>query len=465
MNINTQKIDSLFEKAVALYLDNKLEEAESLCLEINHLEPLTAKNLNLLGLINYNLQNFDQSIAFLQSATELDKQNLDYLICLGDVYLATHSKKEAENYYLKAKTIAPENQEIKEKLLACQAQSLDSMAIICCHGWSGSNWLATALNLHEKIICTHSARNLLSDGVVQNLKATVIKRAQARSQRIDNSLASILEGIKSYGTADIYACVHTLRARDLTHYLLNPPENTSMTVSNLIRNPISVVNSGFGQLSELVAFDIFTLNEVTSTAKQFAEAYYEICEKYQLSPCDLENLCFFDACSHLRYLQQDIPTASSMYNIQMERIVSEPEYFAECFTYITDGLSVNTDYLNQVFKLGKINPHKKGHTSSTAEQKWLSWTDWQQAMFRYFFNSNRDTSFLFFPRLSSRFFTINRKFLSSCKKGTGKNWKELNRLALHYNAKGFSNITVSSLSGPVDKIAIFTPNKVSILLI
>lgn len=263
-------------------------------------------------------------------------------------------------------------------------ENSNHFTVVTCHGWSGSNWLATALNLHPDVICTHSARNLVADGVTQDLRSTVLQRAKARGQRMVRTASETLEEIRKHGYAQVYACVHTIRARDLERFLDELPHNISVKSANLIRHPVNVVSSGVGQLKELTEFDVFTLNEITVTARDFAEKYYEICDKFDLDPCNREVLCRFDACSHLRYLEEDRSKATTMKNIYMEKVVSDRDYFKSVFENVMHGLKADDKYIDEVFRLGAINRHRETKGQNEIIDEWRCWPAYQQEMFRYF---------------------------------------------------------------------------------
>jgi len=129
------------------------------------------------------------------------------------------------------------------------------------HGWSASNWTAHALNINKSVICTHSARNIPALSVDlqsnANLKINISELQKGYKLRQSRSLDAIYDEIESYGEAYAYGSVHVLRARDLPIIFKNNGSPYRIfKVANLIRNPVDLVWSGYGQFRDLFRYDI-----------------------------------------------------------------------------------------------------------------------------------------------------------------------------------------------------------------
>jgi len=404
------KIEQELKKAMQKFLDAGYAEASSICNAIQQFEPMWAPNLHLLSLITYKLGDFNRAIELAETCVGIETNNVNYLISLTDMYKAQGRHQDAIpviskvsesiknsgfNQDQKTEMIqsllnrlknAPADYSIPNWLSLLDYNKLEHWTIVTCHGWSGSNWMATALNKHPDIIATHSARNLLSTGDVQELKGTVIERNKARQARASQNAIDILEGIKKFGESKVYACVHTLRARDLERYLSKFPGNTTLNIANQLRHPLSVIASGVGQLRELIEYDVFTMNEVINTSCSFSEVYYQICDRHKIEYGNWDVLTAFDACSHLRYLKQDIPFASKLLNLQMEKLVSDKDYFHKAVKKIAPNIEIDNEYLETVFKIGKVNPHHQNKVRLTPAEQWENWPSWMKEMFLFFFN-------------------------------------------------------------------------------
>ena len=261
--------------------------------------------------------------------------------------------------------------------------------IVTCHGWSGSHWLATALNSHPEVICCHSALNILADTKTwadDKLKKTIVPRQNARLRRGVVSTDELFKEVKSYGKAKVYGNVHTLRIRDLPEINSRFRARKSYALMNMVRHPVSLVASGAGQLREMMEWDIYALLETSDAVREEMELALETSEKYGINLCDNDNRAFITACHHQKHLARDHMIAPDIPTIIMERVVSERAYYAEIFEQLTSKkLKADDEYLDNVFSIGKLNPHKAGAKKSP-EQEYAEWPAWQKEVFGRIFS-------------------------------------------------------------------------------
>jgi len=145
--------------------------------------------------------------------------------------------------------------------------------IVTCHGWSGSNWLSHVLNDHPDITCSHSARNILAKDVNmqsnKELKHNIHQLHKGYADRQNQSIDEVYKQIKQMGKTEFYGSVHVLRQRDIpVLYEIFGKTETKFNVINLIRNPIDLVWSGYGQFKDLFKYDI---NELYWTLKKIID--------------------------------------------------------------------------------------------------------------------------------------------------------------------------------------------------
>ncbi|MDA9276926.1 hypothetical protein N9P56_00950 [Flavobacteriaceae bacterium] len=273
--------------------------------------------------------------------------------------------------------------------------------IVTCHGWSASNWTAHALNLNENIICTHSARNeLAEDKELQsnkNLKKHINDLQKGYLSRQSRSLDEIYEEIESKGIAKCYGSVHVLRMRDLPIIFKNHGiSQRNFNLVNIVRHPIDLVWSGYGQFKDLFKYDInelyWTTGKVVRQALEFSN-YIGI--KYDLNMGELDNLAFIGACAILESLRFDIDSYSQIENIdnlnylgtfKMEEITSNEEKYSLFFKRL--GLIEYQDnhYIEKVFKTGIVNKHKHDSKKLTPQERYNQFLPWQKEVFNHFFS-------------------------------------------------------------------------------
>ncbi|MFK7845722.1 MAG: hypothetical protein AB8G77_10500 [Rhodothermales bacterium] len=270
------------------------------------------------------------------------------------------------------------------------------------HGWSASNWLAFALNLHPRIVCSHSARNLLADKKSMNSNANLKKHlTQLHTgyiSRLERPIASAYQEIEAMGDADLFGSVHVYRLRDLpVVYQKYGPFKNDFNVMNLVRHPVSLVWSGYGQFKDLFKYDLnelhWTSGKVLKSGREFVN---ELSRKYDLNVGELENLAFIGAAVVLGSLRLDLDALERVAEIpgihfkghtKMEEITKIPNVLTDSIAGLSDNvLHTDASYLTRVYDAGVINEHKKDSNKFDAKARYDQFTDWQKETFNYFFS-------------------------------------------------------------------------------
>ncbi len=274
--------------------------------------------------------------------------------------------------------------------------------MVTSHGWSASNWLAYALNLHPNIICTHSARNIQASekdmNSDDNLRQNLQNLHNGYQLRQNRTLKESYNFIEALGEAKVYGSVHVYRLRDLPVLFEKYGEfDRAFQVMNLVRHPVSLVWSGYGQFKELFRYDLnelhWTSGKILNTAKDFVQ---QLALKYDLYIGELENLAFIGAAAVLGSLRLDLDAVDSTKEIpkihfgghlQMEKITREPHVLRQIVSTLSDHtIDGNSEYLKQVFNAGVVNQHKNDANKYDAVLRYEQFTDWQKETFNYFFN-------------------------------------------------------------------------------
>ncbi len=273
--------------------------------------------------------------------------------------------------------------------------------IFTSHGWSASNWLAYALNQHPRIVCSHSARNLLADkkdmNDNDNLKTNLSQLHRGYVSRQERPFQSAYNEIYSMGTADLYGSVHVYRLRDLPvvhqkYGALDKP----FTVMNLVRHPVSLVWSGYGQFKDLFRYDLNELHWTSGKVlREGSDLVYKLIDKYDLNVGDLENLAFIGAAAVLGSLRLDLSALREVTelkginfkgHVKMEEVTKHPEKLKEIIASLSGNtLQADESYLDTVYEAGVINEHKKDKNKFDASARYLQFSDWQKETFNYFF--------------------------------------------------------------------------------
>lgn len=274
--------------------------------------------------------------------------------------------------------------------------------IVASHGWSASNWLAHVLQLHPDITCTHSARNVLAaDKYLQsdeNLQRHLEQLHTGYLSRKSQALDSSYDEIEKMGYTRCMGSVHRYRLRDIpVIYDRFGSFQRTYRVMNLIRHPVTLVWSGYGQFQSLFRYDInelhWTLGKVLKTAQHFV---FDFGRRHDLMLGDFEVLAFLGAAVVLGSLRLDLdalehvkklPNIDFRGHLQMEVVTRDPECLRKMIGELCGPeLSVTTDYLQKVFTAGQINRHRRDKRQLSPVQRWNKFNGWQREVFRYFIN-------------------------------------------------------------------------------
>jgi hypothetical protein len=274
--------------------------------------------------------------------------------------------------------------------------------IITCHGWSASNWLAYCLNLHPNITCGHSGAAILAndpnyiniDGLKKNFR--VIR--EGCLQRQTRSILETYHKLQKQKNAPFIGTVHSYRLRDLPFQQRNFSFDIDyFRTVNLVRHPLDLVISGYGQFKDLFKMDInefsFTISKLVNQGLDIVDS---ICIKYNLVPGDFNNLCFFSACVILGSLRLDLDALETIQKstdnpwnyqgtVRMEEITQSPTRFSKLIEQITNKNDlVSKEYINNIYNIGRVNIHNK-EASLGIIQRWNDLKKWQKETFVLFF--------------------------------------------------------------------------------
>lgn len=271
---------------------------------------------------------------------------------------------------------------------------------VTCHGWSASNWLAHALQMHPDVTCTHSARNVLADDTNQHVGANFrrsIREFHAGYPRRAEIPLDVLDAeIRSHGQTSLYGSVHLLRLRDLPvqHERHGAPSSTRVVV-DLVRNPIDLVWSGYGQFRDLFRFDLnelhHTLGRVLDQAREFV---LDLGHERDLLLGDVDNLAWLGACAVLESLRRDrdlVATVAALEwvrwggVVRMEEVTTTPAVLADLVDRLSEGrLGAPDDWLEQVYGLGEVNRHRTSGGRVSPADRYAGLAPWQREVLDHF---------------------------------------------------------------------------------
>jgi len=198
-----------------------------------------------------------------------------------------------------------------------------------------------------------------------------------------------------FGNSSFYGSVHVYRLRDLPILFKKyGSPKFEYRVINLIRNPVDLVWSGYGQFKDLFLYDLneqyWTLKKVIDHSKTFI---HELGYRHNLKIGKLENLSFIGACAVLSSLALDKDAEEKIKpfdkikflgSVKMEEVTSNTNCFKNLLEKISNNLPIDNDFISGSLNSGKINKHRKDNKNLSPEERYNGFSSWQKEVFEYF---------------------------------------------------------------------------------
>jgi len=275
------------------------------------------------------------------------------------------------------------------------------------HGWSGSSWFANVLNSHSDIFCSHLMYNRvpgIDDGEEKLQKNNLFDLVRRDSvDRLTTPINEVIVKINDLTNKPYQGNVGLYRARDLP-FLIDKFGDLEhkIKIINLVRDPLSVVLSGYGQFQKRFKFDLhelhWNLGKLLSNNYEFISA---LSKRYGINLGNIQNLSFLAAAQVMASLRLDIDAVSHINRMKkveflghckLETLTTEKEYFREIIERVVPGLNYSDEYLHSALSTGPINRHSQ-HAATSASDRFELLTSWQKEAINHFWKLNKLQSF------------------------------------------------------------------------
>ena len=254
--------------------------------------------------------------------------------------------------------------------------------LITSHGRTATYWLASSLNAHPNVRCSHGqVLPPVLEYQVQPPDEVVLQAHTSQDEFARRSLDDFFDELEKAGPAAVYGNVHAYSAHTLFTHVLRGPVRRNPVVLNVVRHPITRIESLKRRLLHEMTFspvarrrlerefEVFVTPDVLATVRANCDV--------DLGPS--ENRAFLYAVCFITTLDRmdlEIPVS----HLPMERLTKDVDFFAWCFSQVTQGtVRLDTAYLRQVFAAGRMN-FQADETSAVG--RYEAWAPWMRVAFR-----------------------------------------------------------------------------------
>ena len=249
--------------------------------------------------------------------------------------------------------------------------------IVTCAGMSGSKWLASSLDKHPEISCSHSAglhkiynRNYTDEEIIDILK---IERDQFDGKILLND---IFHSVNSTNRV-IRGNVHAYRLYRLKEAILNDKKAPIFRLVNLVRNPIDVTLSRAAMFNQMCISDETVRQRVAKTLECNINIFNGLITKYKLNTKDYNILSFIDAVLGMQKLSDEIKNNPDVNHIKIEEL-KEPKIFIKLIDFLGSGeINTTLNLAKKIISAPIINSHTK-IKSLSVEEKYMNLDNWKK---------------------------------------------------------------------------------------
>jgi len=252
--------------------------------------------------------------------------------------------------------------------------------VVTSAGRAATYWLASALNSHDDVICSHSF-------FVPPVTVFENPPSRERALKTWDQLGTIQLTIDQYydeiekcGAARAYGNVH---GYTLSGFLREKEKGVrrDYVVCNLVRNPVTRVESYWRRWMDVSSYNekqkSFFRN-VFETGVHHKILADKVASKFDLDFSQRENWFFINALVNIMAETSEIKLEYP--HIRMEELTSDSECFRNTFKKLTsNAVAIDGKYLETIFKIGKMNQQRENSVSP--KDQFEEWSPWKRYIF------------------------------------------------------------------------------------
>lgn len=251
--------------------------------------------------------------------------------------------------------------------------------IVTTYGRTASYWLASLLNKHPDIICSHgSLMDICSPYDIQPLKERTIKAHNRAGSFVARTIDQFLDELENTGQAKAYGDVHGYDLVSVIEKSNLEKTRHKIVVSNLTRHPITRIESLKNEwLYEITFSPILRriLSEYDPTKVNMIQSRFK-----HIDFTVPDNWVFVVAL--LKTITSDLRELPIDFNhITMERLTGDPELLLHFINKITQGaVSISSSFIEDMINSDRYN--KRSNSKRFSLSVFDSWEEWKRTVFK-----------------------------------------------------------------------------------
>ena len=251
--------------------------------------------------------------------------------------------------------------------------------LVTTYGRTASYWLASFLNKHPDIICSHgSLTDIPSPYDTELINERSIRAHNLHGNFIAKTIDQFLDGLEKTGQAKAYGDVHGYSLVALIKKSNLEKTRHKIVVSNLTRHPITRIESLKNQWSYKITISPM-LRKILS---EYAPMKVNMIQS-RFKHIDFtvpENWLFVVAL--LKTIISDSKELPIDFNhITMERLTCDPELLFHLINKITQGaVSISSSFIEEMINSDRYN--KRSNSKRFSLSVFDSWEEWKRTAFR-----------------------------------------------------------------------------------
>lgn len=249
--------------------------------------------------------------------------------------------------------------------------------IITSNGRTATYWLASRLNGHPDILCSHGpVAAPVTDYPDRQPEEQCLHAWAHLDEFLSLSLDEYFDSLVKAGRYRVYGSVHAYTANHMAHTMQSAPPKRIIALVDLTRHPVTRCESYKNRWLHVISFNPHTAAWIDDSFTKLNSTVDNILEFFNVDFDRIEHRVFLVALHHFELDFSNV--LAPVPRLPMERLTRDPESFLWLFRYVTQGRAdIDQDFLKEAFSVGRMNVEsKKALSSVELFHRWEDWKKW-----------------------------------------------------------------------------------------